>query len=63
MIDFFTFEFGLSLGLIIGFLLSYVLHLKNLYDVKRHRDETNVILGNVKTWLKEKDDKKRKGGL
>jgi len=60
MIDFFTFEMGLALGLVISFLLSYALHLKNLYDIKRHREETNLILSNVKEWLKEKDEKKRK---
>jgi len=57
MIDFFTFPFGMSIGLIIGFLLSYALYLKNLYDIKRHSEETNMILSNVKEWL-EKNDKK-----
>ena len=60
MIDFFTFEFGLSFGLIIGFLLSYLLHLKNLSDLKRYKSEIARMLGNVKEWLKEKDEKKKK---
>ena len=47
----FSFEMGAALGLIIGFLLSYLLFLINIRNERKHREETNRILKNVQEYI------------
>ncbi len=55
--NFFTFEMGAALGLLIGFLLSYLLFMINLRDQRKHREETNKILKNVQEYLEKKEER------
>ena len=57
MIDFYTFPFGAGIGLLIGFLLSYVLLLKNIADLKHFQAKNEEILANVMQYLSKNNEK------
>ncbi len=58
----FSFEMGAALGLIIGFLLSYLLFLINIRNERKHREETNRILKNVQEYINKNGKEEEEDG-